>query len=985
MKNFSLTIFLILCTSMSLQAQFGKFLKEKVKEVAKDVIDPEEQKQRLRDKQLQKDTTFYNYAFAQNDKADFFNSKDDNQSILLGALKFQEADDEDTDLELNRYEEAFDHNRKGSNLLFVNDLLAASNFWSALGVYLDEESESDALSSMLVARIFDRDLSNSGNQLLGMMNEITAQDLEQPDYYAIAKTVSNLAIFYHASGQYALASELSEANQVFIGQWIGRGSLAMAAELNNYAVVLRDQGEYSTAEKTFETARQILNNRGEEESLSYALLLNNKAMLLASLGRYTEAEQLLNQCISLAEEDLNTKGSSFTKFKINLGLVKQEQEDYSEAEAIYNEVLALKEKRFGKRHEDYAAVQNNLAALYMETGNEEAVEPLLLNALDIYESKLGTEHPAYASTLVNLGKLYTQTKAFDKAAGRFEQAREIYEQNFGSLNPRFIEVLGELGKVKWLQGAYEEADAYFQSNIEKNMALLEAYFPAMSENEKAKYWQTVRPSLLTYYNYAIARAGSAPQHLKSVYELQLKTKGILLNSTTRVKNEILNGNNESLKNLYNEWINTREQLANYYTYSKAQLIEQKIDLAAIEQSANELEKQLSEQSSAFADASGLPQMKLEDIMQNMKPGEIAIEVIRLPKFDLGLTQDVYYAFLIVEHGAQYPKVALVENGNELETKFANAYRKQIQFQTEDDYSYDKFWAPVAAKISDASKIYLSPDGVYNQVNVLTLKKPDGGYLLDDLQMVTVSSTRSLGSQPKQKTGREIVMVGAPEYGDPQKLAPLPGTRKEIETIASMLKSKQMPVKTYLESAAKEEVFKSSIQSPEILHIATHGFFLTDINQQKQDNVFGISIDKAAENPLLRAGLMFTHAARVMDNVDSKEVSTSNDGILTAYEAMLMDLTDTEMVILSACETGLGEIKAGEGVYGLQRAFQVAGADNIIMSLWKVNDEATQQMMTSFYQNWLASGDREAAFRKAQQSVKAKFEAPYYWGAFVMMN
>jgi len=137
--------------------------------------------------------------------------------------------------------------------------------------------------------------------------------------------------------------------------------------------------------------------------------------------------------------------------------------------------------------------------------------------------------------------------------------------------------------------------------------------------------------------------------------------------------------------------------------------------------------------------------------------------------------------------------------------------------------------------------------------------------------------------------------------------------------------------------------------------------------------------------LLRSGLMLTGAAEA--NSHSQTLDSSNNGIMTSYEAMNLDLKGTDLVVRSACETGLGEVKAGEGVYGLQRAFLVAGAEAIIMSLWKVDDEPTQQLMNHFYANWVKTNDRPKAFKQAQQQLMAneKFKVPLYWGAFVMME
>lgn len=166
-----------------------------------------------------------------------------------------------------------------------------------------------------------------------------------------------------------------------------------------------------------------------------------------------------------------------------------------------------------------------------------------------------------------------------------------------------------------------------------------------------------------------------------------------------------------------------------------------------------------------------------------------------------------------------------------------------------------------------------------------------------------------------------------------------------------------------------------------MHIATHGYFLKDVHRTNWP--VGVHADYAKDNVLLRSGLLLTGASE--PEKEDIGLDNSSNGVVTSYEAMNLDLHGTNLVVLSACETGLGEIKAGEGVYGLQRAFLVAGAKALIMSLWKVNDETTQQLMNIFYSNWTRTGDMQKSFKEAQLNLMNKYKNPYYWGAFVLME
>ncbi|VAW26020.1 hypothetical protein MNBD_BACTEROID06-7, partial [hydrothermal vent metagenome] len=210
---------------------------------------------------------------------------------------------------------------------------------------------------------------------------------------------------------------------------------------------------------------------------------------------------------------------------------------------------------------------------------------------------------------------------------------------------------------------------------------------------------------------------------------------------------------------------------------------------------------------------------------------------------------------------------------------------------------------------------------------------------------------------------------------------LPGTEKEINALIQLLDKNGWTTSENLEYEATESAIKE-IKSPKIFHVATHGFF-TPAQQVAQNAASGQKKATALENPLLRTGLLLTGAGDLLNKTEFNY--NEEDGILTAYEAMNMNLDNTDLVVLSACETGLGETKVGEGVYGLQRAFMVAGAKTLIMSMFKVDDTATQKLMVNFYQKWIKTGNKRQSFVEAKKELRNEYEDPIYWGAFIMIG
>lgn len=981
------TIILALTISLTLisvsRAQFGK-LKNKFKQQVESLIDKgeekgeelaQEQKLKLFEgeqiKQLVKDTTYYNYSFAQAEKVSYFTSRDDDQNALLALTKLNN-DKSFIKPELNSYQKAFDHNRSGSNAIAINRVISLYNFTEALALYFGE-----SIAEHLI-------LNYGETSLETFLDELNSDTLTVNDYYAVGKSLTNISMLYQTKGIYTISKKINESLLEFTAKKIGKGSILMASVYNNQSLIALSNGNYNTAEELMNKSILILIERKKELRLDLAVLFNNQAMLYQQTGQYEKAISKIDEALDIAEDRLNNKAADYSKLKLNKALILKSQKNFAQAEELLLELKKTKENRFGKGHQDYADIQSILASLYMEMEKPELVAPLLLNALEIYEKKYSKEHQTYTSTLQSLGVYYLSIDQYDKSREVLEEAKRLIDSGFGSKHPDYLKVIEHLAVLSWNQGNTELAKNDFLEVCHAQLDMIEKFFPAMSENEKSKFWTKNQNTFLKFYAFITENHKAFPSLLTEMYNFQLATKGILLNTTSKIRQQILGGDNQALKDEYSKWGQSKEHLASAYTLSKQQLKEQKINIDSLEQTANTQEKELGKMSAAFANVNTLRNTTVVDVSKKLSSNEVAIEIMRFPKFKKSFSSQIQYVYLITSNDGKIELIAK-ENGNDMETKFASRYRKSIQFQIEDDNSYGEYWSFLNQRLIGKTKVYISLEGIYNQINVNTLKQSEGAYLGDKLDIISLSSTRDIvNSTISNAQAKSMVLFGNPDYGEGGSIAALPGTKVELEKISSLVTKKGIKAKTFLNAEATEGKIKSEAENSEVLHIATHGFFLNDL--AKDDGVvFGVEINQARENPLLRSGLMLANAERTIENLEAKEVNSDDNGILTAYEVMNMDMNKTKLVVLSACETGLGEIRSGEGVYGLQRAFQLAGVETIIMSLWKVNDTATQQLMTSFYSEWTKSGDKHAAFKLAQKNLRMQYKQPYYWGAFVMMN
>ncbi|MBT1699113.1 CHAT domain-containing protein [Fulvivirgaceae bacterium PWU4] len=806
--------------------------------------------------------------------------------------------------------------------------------------------------------------------------------------------------------------------------------LSTAKELSSLLIQL---GRYSATDK-------LLNNLIEEyerlfgkSTLRLIDPLVDKGRILLAKGDYTEAEKTALRAYQIANSiygDNSTKTAPTQKL---LGDIYYTLGDYEKAEANVTKAMASQEKQFGRKHIEVAKSLSQLALIKFYKGdNAQQVEKLMIESRDVMAEKLGKDNPQYAEILKNVAVLYISERRFDIAfnsltvaesiwkakAGRknnintasiytltgdvyyqqknykraeefYIKAKNLYESFFSTTHPEYVKVLSKLSKVYYMEQDFKRSKKNIEDALGNYENFIKQFFPALSEREKAKYWNTIKGDFEFYNTLAFSNLDDFKDLTKKVYDYQLLTKALLLSSSIKIRERIMNSTDEPLKAQYNTWIQKKELLTLALSMSATQLTENEIDPNQLHQEVERLEKELSQRSEIFGESFENKRITFDDVRKSLKPNEAAIEMVRYRYFNHSLTDSVIYAALYVKPELTKPKAIILKDGHRMETRFFKFYRNAITGKLEDNISYGVFWQPIIEEIGQVATIYLSADGIYNQINLEAIATPDGRFVIDNSNIVLVSNTKDIflrKAKTRAATDNTAMMFGNPTFyltasADNKNIASLPGTEKEINQLQFMLKQKGWNTSEYVERSAAEEKVKE-LNSPKIFHIATHGLYRPSTNLTLEKEIEGNEA-LLAQNPLMRTGLLLRGAGDLLDKTDYNY--NMENGILTAYEAMSLNLDKTDLVVLSACETGLGDLEAGEGVYGLQRAFLVAGAKVLIMSMFKVDDDATQKLMLKFYQKWLNSNNLRQSFIDAKKELRVEYPEPIYWGAFMMIG
>ena len=769
-------------------------------------------------------------------------------------------------------------------------------------------------------------------------------------------------------------------------------------------------GKYEKAIPLFIEAKEVLEASVGNKHQLYANCCYSLSAAYRRIGNYDSALPFANENIEIYKEIYGEDNYRYASGINTLGLLYLNLKEYEKAHLYLKKSLEIRKEVLGEKHPLYFSSLNNMAYYYEEKEELDSAQFYFEKATMLRKKYLGEEHHSYATALNNLATVYLRQKAYKKALPLFLSAKEVLDQTLTEFHQKKNKNYSNLMTLYTLMGSLDSAEVYGIRTLDNTIANLEQNFTFLSGTEKEKYLNTISRYFDQIYAFSNIRKETNPRITEVCYNTILLNKGILLKSNTAMRFKILNSKDPDLIKKYEEWIMYRTLITKENEKSKELQSE---NIETWKEKAVSLERELVQKSQAF-NAANFKAINWKDVQSNLKENEFALEFIRFNSQVFEGKDSVLYAALIIDKKCEYPNMVTLFHEQELVKIFNQTEGNDFERTTKiygklsekNGELYNLIWKPLEEFIPKNSTVYFSPDGVLHKVSFFAIGD-DNWYLSDNYRIQQVSSSSKIGNQTALVLNKKtrVGLIGGVNYNtegfENEVWSYLPGTELETDQISKALKKKKIKYTYLKDTLAKEGEVKRLLTETDIAHISTHGYFYPDPEQvlsqlevsyedsvyfrgssKKGDRGFGYYSFLKNKNPLNRSGLTLTGANKVWNQSDYTD---GEDGVLTANEVSNLNMLKNKLVVLSACETGLGDIRGAEGVYGLQRAFKMAGAKYIVMSLWQVPDKETQEFMVLFYKNLIEQKQPiRIAFESTQFEMKQKYD-PYFWAAFVLVE
>ncbi|HKQ63204.1 MAG TPA: CHAT domain-containing tetratricopeptide repeat protein, partial [Candidatus Polarisedimenticolaceae bacterium] len=849
------------------------------------------------------------------------------------------------------------------------------------------------------------------------------------DHPDLAPTLNNLGNLLRLTGDYDEARPLLERALEIRTRALGPDNPQVAASLNALATLLREMGDYGQARPYYERALGVRERALGPEHPDVAETLDSLGGLLLVMGDLAGAEQHYLRALAIRQRASGVEHPDTARALSNLGLTHYYARDYGRAKSELERALGIRERTLPPGHPELAETLHGLAAVLKAQGQLREALPYLERALEIARTAYGPQHSRTAELLNGLGTLRSELGDSERVVPLLVEAQAIWERAFGPDHPHVAENLGHLAQHRALSGDREGglADALRAERLRRDNARLIAR--SLAEREALIYSSRgARP-----LDVALGLADLAA---REVWDALIRSRALVLDEMASRHRALVAADDPDVARAAAGLDAARSRLARLVvrgpgsggteTYSAA--------LARAREVQDGAERELAARSAAFRDELARDGAGLDEVSRALPPSAALVAYARYEPASASGSAPEYLAFVL----GVAREVAVVRLGPAAKIEAAIArWRLEVgqppppvraAFQRAEERYREAgtslrraIWDPLAARLGPAERVFIVPDGALHGVSLATLPATEG-YLIETAPTIHyLSAERNLvrGAE-SPSTGRGLLALGGPTYdtaGPRRGASPrapsttyrgprsscgefkqlrfdaLPAAAREAREIANLWRATEEQVVVLTGDPASEAAFKRLAPGQRVVHVATHAFFLDgacpsttsagSAGARGEPDLPPALAELHGENPLWLSGLALAGA-----NHRESAAPDEEDGIVTAEEVASLDLSGVEWAVLSGCETGLGRVQVGEGMLGLRRAFEDAGARTLILSLWRVDDQATREWMRALYRGRLAGRSTAEAVRSAGLELlrvrrrAARSTHPFAWGAFV---
>lgn len=864
---------------------------------------------------------------------------------------------------------------------------------------------------------------NLFQEALGML--ATESSLTNPE--VLTSLEDNYGMLLGSMGRFAEAEELCHRALDRRRQVLPESHPDVAASLSNLARLRFGMGDYAAALK-LQTESLEIRRRPGSNRLDVAVSLSASVEVHCALGNYEAADRLCNEALEIRRNVLGDNNLDTLVSLADLAAIRSMRSDFTGARKLLEQVLARRVAVLGEFHPDVASALSNLAALLINHSLNAEAAPLLARTLEIRQRCLSKNHPDMANALLSIGALAYETGDYASARKNFDDALSVLSSSLDRNHPRITDLLHRLAMVDAVEGNVDDSLARMLDAISREDATLDSVLSFGTEQQRIAFLDLIRRHLHRLLALVITYFRESPGAVRAALQCVILRKGLGLTTAAIQRALVHQSGDVALQDLLHKQVAldariTRSSLDGPRGMTAGR---HRTMLAQWVAEREGIEDQITKRVAGIR-MSDPGAFDLDHIAASMPASAVLAEYVRFPMFQFSPVSAAgpnkgsaeRYAVLLLPAGAA-DNVCMLDLGEAEAIDGAIAHFRasltnrvivldpvpgcDASTEAHGDGSHLRRMVldPLTSWSPGTTRWILAPDSNISWLPFDALPAIEGGRVFDRYKLSYLTSARDLTRPRVTVRGGPPLIVAAPNFnlasgrsdempsgeldwgpvtrslaGRGVQFGPIDGTRAEGDAIAGIVGTKALMGDAALESTVR------AVKSPALVHLATHGFFLPDRPLRPRapelpDDPEGTLA--AAENPMLRSGLALAGANTWLRALPTHP--EAEDGILTSQDVCGLDLAGTEMAVLSACDTALGALHPGEGVFGLRRAFAIAGARTLIMSLWKVRDNETRELMVLFYQNLFAGNSRLDALRAAQAAIRIKHPEPYYWAAFI---